>query len=159
MYIYELFNTTSVETQYKPQVLFFEIFNFPRNDDFDADDARILLSSISSIRKQVTAKNNSLKMMVYDDESGTSGASLFVALYDLLEHVDGSINENNRLKRSAEDVNVFELVNGLRKDRMNMMNTFTSYKFLHQCLMEYGPNRKIFDVVQSNQLNANTLPK
>ena len=159
MYIYELFNTTSVETQYKTQVLFFEIFNFPQNDEFDADDARTLLSNISSIRKQVKAKNNSLKMMVCDDEAGTSGASLFVALYELLEHVDGSINENYQLKKSAEDANVFELVNRLRKDRMNMFNTFNAYKFLHMCLMEYGPNKKSFDEVQSTQLKTNNLPQ
>ena len=159
VYIYELFNTTSVETQYKTQVLFFEIFNFPRNNDFDVEDARNLLSNISSIRKQIKAKNNRLKMMVYDDEAGACGASLFVALYDMLENVDGSMNEESQLKKSAEDVKVFDVVNGLRKDRMMMVNTFSAYKFLHLCLMEYGPNKKTYDAVQSKQLNTSNLSK
>ena len=159
VYIYELFDTTSVETQYKTQVLFFEIFNFPKWDDFDVEDARNILSNISSIRKQIKAKNNRLKMMVYDDEAGSCGASLFVALYDMLENVDGSVNEENQLKKSAEDVKVFDVVNGLRKDRMMMVNTFSAYKFLHMCLMEYGPNKKTYDAIQSKQLNTSNLSK
>ena len=158
VYIYELFDATSVETQYKTQVLFFEIFSFPRNSDFDIEDAKNLLSNISSIRKQIKAKNNALKMLVYDDEAGVSGASLFVALYEILENVDGSVNEENKLKKSAEDVNVFDVVNGLRKDRMEMINTFSAYKFLHLCLMEYGPNKKTFDAIQSKHLNTSNLP-
>ena len=159
VYIYELFNTTSVETQYKTQVLFFDIFDFPKTDHFDVEDARNLLTNIASIRKQIKAKNNGLKMMVYDDEAGLSGASIFVALYETLESVDCSVNEHNQLKQSAEDVNVFEVVNGLRKDRMNAVNTFEGYKFLHLCLMEYGPNRKTYDAIQSKPLNTSSLPK
>ena len=157
VYIYELFNTSSVETQYKTQVLFFEIFNFPRNGDFDVEDARNLLCNISSIRTQIKAKHNALKMMAYDDEAGVSGASLFVALYEILQNVDGSVNEFNQLKKSAEDVSVFEVVNGLRKDRMMVINTFSAYKFLHLCLMEYGPNKKSFDAIQSKHLNTRNL--
>ena len=159
VYIYELFNTTSVETQYKTQVIFFEIFDLPKNADFDSADAKNLLTNIVSIRKQIKAKNNALKMMVFDDEAGLSGASIFVALYEILENVDCSVNEHNQLKQSAEDVNVFELVNELRKDRMNMINTFQAYKFLHLCLMEYGPNRKAYDGAQSKQLTTTGLPK
>ena len=159
VYIYELFNTTSVETQYKTQVLFFEIFDFPKSDHFEAEDARSVLTNIASIRKHIKAKNNTLKMMVYDDEAGLSGASIFVALYETLESVDCSVNEHNQLKQSAEDVNVFEVVNGLRKDRMNAVNTFEGYKFLHLCLMEYGPNRKTYDAIQSKPLNTSSLPK
>ena len=36
-----------------------------------------------------------------------------------------------------------------------MVNSFSAYKFLYLCLMEYGPNKKTFDAVQSKQLNAN----
>ena len=96
--------------------------------------------------------------MVYDDAAGVSGASLFVALYEILENVDGSVNEENKLKKSAEDVNVFDVVNGLRKDRTEIVNTFGAYKFLHLCLMEYGPNKKSFDAIQSKRLNTSALP-
>ena len=116
VYIYELFNTTSVETQYKTQVLFFEIFDFPKNAEFDDADARHLLSNIASIRKQIKAKNNSLKMMAHDDDAGLYGASIFVTLYEILENVDCSVTEINQLIQSAEDINVYEGVNGLRKD-------------------------------------------
>ena len=159
VYIYELFNTTSVETQHKTQVLSFEIYDFPKKDDFDAEDARNLLTNIASIRKQIKAKNNVLKMMVYDDEAGLCGASIFVALYEIMANVDSSVNEHNQLKTSAEDVNVFEVVNGLRKDRMNMINTFGAYKFLHLCLMEYGPNRKTYDAIKSKKLHTTDLQK
>ena len=159
VYVFELFNTSSVETQYKTQVLFFEIFDFPKTDEFDAEDARNLLTNIASIRKQLKAKNDALKMMIYDDEAGLSGASIFVTLYQILENVDLSVNENNKLKQSAEDVNVFEVVNGLRKDRMNMVNTFGAYTFLHLCMMEYGPNRIMYDAIQSKHLNTANLPK
>ena len=159
VYIYELFNTTSVETQYKPQVLSFEIYDLPKKDDFDAEDARNLLTNIALIRKQIKAKNNALKMMVYDDEAGLSGASIFVALYEIMANVDSSVNEHNQLKTAAEDVNVFEVVNGLRKDRMNMINTFSAYKFLHSCLVEYGPNRKTYDAVKSKKLLTTDFQK
>ena len=95
--------------------------------------------------------------MAYDDEAGVSGASLFVALYEILQNVDGSVNEFNQLKKSAEDVSVFEVVNGLRKDRMMVINTFSAYKFLHLCLMEYGPNKKSFDAIQSKHVNTRNL--
>ena len=158
-YIDELFNTTSVETQYKTQVLSFEIYDFPKKDDFDAEDARNLLMNIAAIRKQIKAKNNVLKMMVYDDEAGLSGASVFVALYEIMANVDSSVNEHNQLKTSAEDVNVFEVVNGLRKDRMNMINTFSAYKFLHSCLVEYGPNRKTYDAVKTKKFLTTDFQK
>ena len=54
---------------------------------------------------------------------------------------------------------VFEVVNGLRKDRMNMINTFGAYKFLHLCLMEYGPNRKTYDAIKSKKLHTTDLQK
>ena len=40
-----------------------------------------------------------------------------------------------------------------------MINTFQAYKFLHLCLMEYGPNRKAYDGAQSKQLTTTGLPK
>ena len=106
LYISELFNTTSVETQYKTQVLSFEIYDFPKKDDFDAEDARNLLTNIASIRKQIRTKNNVLKMMVYDDEAGLCGASIFVALYEIMVNVDSSVNEHNQLKTSADNVSI-----------------------------------------------------
>ena len=93
-------------------------------------------------------------MLITDDDAGVSGAALFLALYEMLEKVDACLDENNRVKTSADDINVFDVVNRLRKDRMNMVNTLSAYQFLHLCVVEYCQNKIIFDEMEPKSLNV-----
>ena len=93
-------------------------------------------------------------MLITDDDAGVSGAALFLALYEILEKVDACLDENNLVKPSADDINVFDVVNRLRKDRMNMVDTLSAYQFLHLCLVEYCQNKIFFDKMEPIFLNA-----
>ena len=93
-------------------------------------------------------------MLITDDDAGVSGAALFLALYEILENVDACLDENNLVKPSADDVDVFDVVNRLRKDRMNMVDTLSAYQFLHLCLVEYCQNKTVFDKMERKSLNA-----
>ena len=153
-YRYEIFDTTSSYTQYKTNVTFFEIAEVKWDDTTLSGQTRNFVSDLTLIRKHLAKKSNSLKMLITDDDAGVSGAALFLALYEILENVDASLDENNLVKPSADDINVFEVVNRLRKDRMNMVDTLSTYQFLHLCLAEYCQNKTVFDKMEPKSLNA-----
>ena len=98
---------------------------------------------------------DSLTVMTYVDEGGISGASVFVALYDLLQKVDESFSpSNHQLKKSMStpetpNLNIFEKVNDLRKDRAYMVNTYENYKLIFLCLDNYGKEKEFFDTIVS----------
>ena len=55
--------------------------------------------------------------------------------------VDESFTEHNELKKGAPDIDVFAIVNRLRKDRAKMIEDFSTYKLLFYCIGNYGKNR------------------
>ena len=142
---YELFDVSSPDAQYMHKVHFFEILNFPREGVSSIEETNSLLSALCLIRNLLKQKNNSLKLLVHDDEAGVSGGAVFVALYDLLQKIDENVNENHQPKKSAEALSIFQVVDGLRKDRVMMVNTFHIYKLLYFCLSQYGKNKEHFD--------------
>ena len=95
---YELFDISSSDAQYMNKVQFFEILKFPTEGVSSIEETNSLLSAFCLIRNLLKQKNNSLKLLVHDDEAGVSGSALFVALYDLLQNVDENVNENNQPK-------------------------------------------------------------
>ena len=50
-------------------------------------------------------------------------------------------------KREVEFINVFEKVNGFRKERAHMVSTFANYKFLLSSLAYYARNKSTFDTI------------
>ena len=153
-YRYELFDTTSSYTQYKTNVTFFEMAEVKWDYATSSGYTRNFVSDITLIRKHLTKKINALKILITDDDAGVSGTALFLALYEMLEKVDACLDENTRLKTSADDINVFDVVNRLRKDRMNMVDTLSAYQFLPFCLVEYCQNKTIFDGMEPKSLNV-----
>ena len=63
----------------------------------------------------------------------------------IFEKLDENLDENYRVKRWAEDVNIFETVNKLRQQRPHMINTFSNYRLLYLCLVQYGKNKAFYD--------------
>ena len=84
---------------------------------------------------------SAIKVFAHDSYGGVRGSAAFLALYDLLQKIDESYTENNKLKRSGEKIDVFSTVTRLRTDRSGMVDTYEAYKLLYLCLAYYGPNR------------------
>ena len=66
---------------------------------------------------------------------------MFCVLYEVMELIDESFTEDNKLKKGAPDIDVFAIVNRLRKDRAKMIEDFSIYKLLFYCIGNYGKNR------------------
>ena len=145
----EFFDTTSSNTQYKHPMTMFEIACWPTDELTDAKEANAILEAICMIRKYVKGDSNNIRIMVHDSDGGIAGAACIIALYHLLQAVDESLNEKNEIKRSASDVEVFREVNKLRYLRANMVDKFSGYKMLYQCLSWYGQNKAHFDQLKT----------
>jgi hypothetical protein len=93
----------------------------------------------------MNVEKDSLKLVAHDGDGGVSGASVFVALYDLLQRVDESLPCDNTSngKWSVDEntqLDVFTAVNTLRRERASMVNNYANYKLLFMCLEHYGRN-------------------
>ena len=47
------------------------------------------------------------------------------------------------------NLNIFEKINDLRKDRAYMVNTYENYKLIFLCLDNYGKEKEFFDTIVS----------
>ena len=150
----EFFDTTSSKTQFKHPMTLFEIAGFPKEDLDDVTKVNEVLGSICLIRKYVKGHAKGFRIMVHDPDGGISGAACFIALYNFLQSVDECLNENNEIKRSASDVEVFREINKLRNVRANMVDKFGTYKLIYQCLSYYGQNKAHFDQLQPKTPSA-----
>ena len=140
----ELFNTTS-DVQYTHKITLFDLINWPTRELTTSEETKDLLSAICLIRKHMGVEKDSLKLVAHDGDGGVSGASVFVALYDLLQRVDESLPCDNTSngKCSVDEntqLNVVTAVNTLRRDRASMVNNYANYKLLFMCLEHYGRN-------------------
>jgi protein tyrosine phosphatase len=153
---YELFDTKSPDAQYTQKVVFFEIANFPDDEDSSSEQINDFISAICIMRNQMKAKKNTLKLFAHDNGGGVNGAAVFIALYELLQKVDENVNEHNQPKNLAEKVNIFQVVNKLRTDRVMMVSTFSKYQLLHLCLAEYGKNKDHFDSLKPKKSSLNS---
>ena len=155
----EFFDTTSSTTQFKHPMTLFELTGFPKEELGDVSDVNAILESICLIRKHIKGDSTNIKIMVHDPDGGVSGAACVIVLYGLLQCVDESINENNEVKKSATDVEVFQEVNKLRHVRANMIDKYENYKMLYQCLSWYGQNKALFDQLKpKNQAASRQRP-
>ena len=104
-------------------------------------DTKDLVEGICRIRSEFKLEKSSLKILLHDSSGGLCGSAVFLSLHEILQKVDESFTEENQLKKSAEAIDVFNIVNNLRKDRPSMIDTYEAYKMVFLCLGYYGLNR------------------
>ena len=75
-----------------------------------------------------------------------------MALYKILELVDESVNDNNEVKKYAEGINLFSIVNNLRKERMTMVNTYNIYKLIFVAMDQYLKNTSHFTKIRTENI-------
>lgn len=124
-------------------------FDFHGREITCSKDAEKFIVSICTIRNELKSQDSSLKVFVHDCRGGVKEAAAFVVLYELMQQIDESLTEENEIKRSAANIDVFKCVNRLRKDRSNAIEDYTTYKDLFLWLNYYGPNRRLLN--QRNQ--------
>ena len=79
-------------------------------------------------------------------------AFLSKGVFDALQ-IDEAFTHNDELKKSVVDVDPFAIVNRLRKDRDKMVEDYSNYKLIFQCLGYYGSNRRLLNqFVSKNQI-------
>ena len=134
----------SAASQTNHRVLYFEFDAWPKTETTNAKKVTFnIVSSMCFIRDEIRNGNNpSPKIFIHDSNGGIRGSAVFLAMYQLIDEVDDSLNSENKLKKYVDHVDVYGIVNRLRNDRKMMVDDFKTYKLLHQCLGYYGLNRK-----------------
>ena len=137
-----LFNSNDSRIQYQHNVVKFELNLTHNGDDESEIDTANLVLSMCQIRNEMTLKKTNLKVLVTDLRGGVGASAVFVSMYEIMQLVDNAITQDNRIKNSADCIDVFAIANRLRKDRANMFEDFSIYKVVYQCLGYYGLNRE-----------------
>ena len=76
-----------------------------------------------------------------------------------MELIDESFTEDNKLKKGAPYIDVFPIVNRLRKDRSKMIENFETYKMLFYCIGNYGKNRIAYHEAISMNMGRKLTPR
>ena len=139
---FSLVNDDKSKDQYRHNVVQFELHSWPNEDDINPEDTAMVVSTICLIRNEMTAKKASLQVLVTDFRGGVGAGAVFLAMYEAMQEVDEAFTHDNQLKKSASDIDVFSIVNRLRKDRDRMVEDYDTYKFIFKCLGYYGQNRR-----------------
>lgn len=148
-----LFDVTAPGSQYMHHCVCFEFAKWPKEEITSSEETKDLIEGIFIVRKEFNLEKSSLKIFLHDSESGLGGAAVFLSLYDFLQKIDESFNENDELKQSAGSIDVFDTVNALRRDRAYMINNYSTYKLLFYCLEYYGYSRGLL-----RQLHSKPMP-
>ena len=135
-------DTVSPGVQNIHHTLCFDLQSLPKYSLEDSEDAKNFVSSLCRIRNEMKSRDSVFKVFVHDARGGVKDASTFIVLYDLLQQADEGLTDDNKVKSSAPDMNIFNAVNRLRKDRANAIEDLATYRSLFYCLNYYGPNRK-----------------
>ena len=88
-------------------------------------------------------------------------------MYEIMQELDESLTQDNQVKQCCNpEIDVFAIVNRLRKDRDKMVEDFATYKTVFQCLNHYGLNRELFlkmrpkqHTMETFEPNATTIPR
>ena len=135
-----LYDTSSPEYHYVHYAVCFEFSSWPREELRSYEDAEFLVSSLCLVRNHMKFDSPNTNVLVHDSSGGVRGSALFIIMYELMDKVDESFSDDGSLKKFVEDINVFNMVNQLRKDRANMIDDFNTYKLIFHCLSYYGKN-------------------
>ena len=138
---FSVFNESTIGYQYNHHATYFEFVNWPKEEIMTTEDADELVPSLSAIRNEISRCQSPAKIFTHDFRGGVGSSALFMVMYECMEEIDASFTEDNRLKKCAPDIDVFQIVNKLRKNRAKMIENFSTYKLLFHCINNYGKNR------------------
>ena len=138
---FSVFNESTIGYQYNHHATYFEFVNWPKEEIMTPKDADELVSSLSAIRNEISRCQSPAKIFTHDFRGGIGSSALFMAMYECMEEIDESFTEDNRLKKCPPDIDVFQIVNKMRKNRAKMIENFSIYKLLFHCINNYGKNR------------------
>ena len=122
----------------------FKIIGWPDDETIAADQVKGIVAALVLIRNEMRVEMESAKMMIHDSQGGIGPGAVIVALFQLFEKVDDSLTNENKIKSTTENLDVFETVNKLRMERAGMVANFEAYKLIYRCLEHYGYDRQAF---------------
>ena len=140
-YEISLMNSSTTGPLVEHRSTFYQFTSLTMNELSSLGEVDELVTAICTIRNEMKSTTTCLKVLVHDPRGGVREGAVFIALYEMFELVDESFDANNRLKKSATSIDVFAIVNRLRKDRAKMVENLFTYKFLFNCLNDYGKHR------------------
>ena len=95
-------------------------------------------------------------ILVQDENEGVSEAAIFAALLVLLESIDEALVNISRIDENDAYIDIFQTVNKLRSNRMQMVQNFDEYQFLYKSTLYYAQNKIRYDnVLMSKLINRN----
>ena len=100
------------------------------------------------VRKELSNKKDEITIVVQDSDGGIGAASIWIALYNLLEQYDETVTNSRKeidITHEMRSLDVFKTVNDLRKQRAKMVNSFANYSFIYDCIEYYCQNKKELD--------------
>ena len=150
---FTLSSDSLVGYEYKHYASYYELGGRQEEEIGSIKHAERLVSSICAIRNNIKGSQASAEVFVHDSRGGVAGGALFVVMYELMEQIDSSITEDKKVKNGAPDIDVFSIVNRLRKDRAKMIEDYETYKLLFHCIAFYGKNRA---TLKENDLKIDT---
>ena len=151
-----LTNSNSSGNEYKHNFNYFEFDAWPKEERVGSEVIELLVSSICIMRNEIAQNKSSLKILATDSRGGIGASAAFLVMYEIMQNVDEAFTQDNQLKQSANYIDVFAIVNRLRKDRERMIEDFTTYKLLFQCLEYYGTKREFLNRSIPKSMNKNT---
>ena len=82
--------------------------------------------------------------------------TIFHLIDVITEKVDEAISSFEDSPDDNKAINVFQIVDNIKKTRMKMIDTFEQYKYVHRCLAEYFQSRSDFETLATNLIPAST---
>merc|ERR1719422_2630564 len=104
----------------------------------------------------MTLKESSIRVLVTDFRGGVGPSAVFLSLYELMQSVDELFFDKSQLKNSKARIDFAGTVNRLRDDREKMIENYSSYKLLFQCLQYYGTKRDIINQKAHEKINKSS---
>ena len=163
---FSLVNDDENRDQYKHTLIHFEFHAWPNAESISLENTEMIVSAICFIRNEMTLKQSSLSVLVTDFRGGVAASAVFLALYEAMQEVDEAFTHDNQLKKSVNDIDVFAIVNRLRKDRDRMVEDYATYKALFRCLGYYGLHRvhlnqlgRKYKIGETNEINSERLAR
>ena len=102
-------------------------------------------------------ERDSASVMIYDNNAGVDATGVFVALYQLMENADENYAQSQSSENETLTLNMFLVVDELRKQRTQMVRTLPQYQFLCRCLQGYAQRLKFYsDVYTATPPNVPT---
>ena len=151
----ELANKTS-EAKYCQNVKFFEFNEWPLqliSGEFSKAEMENFLSFFCLVRQELTLSKDEMTIVVHDVDGGVGPAAIWVALYELLQKVDEVMPTEKTEQLDPNDdlgkLDVYRVVNDLRKQRSKMINSFQNYKLLFELLQYYCQHKTTFDEIRA----------